>query len=385
MFSIHSEDLRRRRALEGWFILSLFTLSLLVVIAGQWERDAHAAPRLGDFFPQYTFQSPATSGERAYLGIAEAKTFTIEDIEADLVVLEIFSSYCGSCQMQAPIYNDVLRLLEEDPMTRGRVKWLGVGVGNNDTEILSFRQEEDVLFPIIPDVDFRFYDVVGGPGGVRTPLTILIRKDKRGRGIVLDSHVGFRPESKDIVDGIKAALQYDLAYVMIEDGERTLLPHTEELTPPLSDDDLLREIKRGMSIQGGSVTEVRKITLENEIIYMGRVRMKSEEKQLFAKVVSRPPLCDICHDIHFIYFFEEKGKIINFVPIHLTKDANLPWTDQDVQNMKNGLIGRSLLDPFRFNRDVDAISGATVTSVIIFDAMSRGKATYTALIRENLL
>jgi len=234
-------------------------------------------------------------------------------------------------------------------------------------------------------LNFKFYDVVGGPGGVRTPLTILVRKDEKDRGIVINSHIGFRRDKEEILDGIKAALQYDLAYLKIKEGERTVLPESEKLNPPLSDEDLLQKIREAMAIGGASVTEIRTITIKDEKIYLGRIHTDSEEKQLFATVVSRPPVCDICHDIHFIYIFDEQGMVKNFVPIQLTKWGNRPWNDKDMAKMKNRLIGRSLLDPFQFDRDVDAVTKATITSVVIFDGMNRGKSIYADLMRENYI
>ncbi len=359
-----------------------FTFSLTLVFGGLAKGSAKVAG-FGDLFPQYTFDSPPASKDRAYLGLAEVGRFTIADIQADLIVLEVLNTYCTSCQKQASIYNRVFRLVEEDPVTKGRIKWLAVAVGNNETEVEAFRKEKAVPFPMLTDVHFEFYDVVGGPGGVRTPLTILVRKGERGEGIVVESHIGFRRKEGEIFQDIKAALQYNLAYLKFKSGERAVLPATEELTPPFSEEDLLEKIKHGMEIPGVSVLEVRKIRLKERVVYLGKVTTGSENKQLFAKVVSRPPLCDVCHDIHFTYVFDEAGKVVNFIPIHVTKNANWPWSSQDVQKMRNRIVGQSLLVPFRFDRDVDAVSGATVTSVVIFDGIKRGKSIYADLMREG--
>jgi len=367
------------------FLLVTLSFFLLAIVSQRSGDAARQTARFGDFFPLYTFQSPDTFEDRAYLGIPEGKSFTIADIQADLIVLEVLNIYCTSCQMQAPIYNEVLRSLEGDPLSKGRIKWMGVGVGNNEKEVAAFRESKDIPFPILTDLNFKFYDVVGGPGGVRTPLTILVRKDEKDRGIVIDSHIGFRRDKEEILDGIKAALQYDLAYLKIKEGERTVLPESEKLNPPLSDEDLLQKIREAMAIGGASVTEIRTITIKDEKIYLGRIHTDSEEKQLFATVVSRPPVCDICHDIHFIYIFDEQGMVKNFVPIQLTKWGNRPWNDKDMAKMKNRLIGRSLLDPFQFDRDVDAVTKATITSVVIFDGMNRGKSIYADLMRENYI
>lgn len=369
----------------GFLRLFTFFFFLSALVVGIMGESASQTARFGDFFPQYVFDSPAASGDRAYLGIPDGKTFTIGDIQADLIVLEVLNTYCTSCQIQAPIYNKVFRLMENDPVTKGRIKWMGVGVGNNKTEVGAFRKEKQIQFPILTDLNFEFYDAVGGPGGVRTPLTILVRKDEKGRGIVVESHVGFRRDQQEILQGIKAVLLYDLAYLKIKEGERTVLPVTKKLKPPLSDEDLLQKIRDGMAIAGASVMEIRKIHLEEEVVYMGKLQVNSQEKQLFAKIVSSPPVCDICHDIHFIYIFNEEGKIINFIPIYLTKYGNRLWNDNDIEKMKSRLIGRSLLDPFQFDRDVDAVTKATITSVVIFEGMNKGKSIYTNLRKKNYL
>ncbi|NIO03503.1 MAG: FMN-binding protein [Proteobacteria bacterium] len=359
-----------------------FTLSLTLVYGGLAKSSAKVAG-FGDLFPQYTFDSPAASEDRVYLGLAEVETFTVADIQADLIIFEVLNTYCTSCQRQASIYNGVFRLVEGDPVTKGRIKWLAVAVGNNETEVEAFRKEKSVPFPMLTDVHFEFYDVIGGPGGVRTPLTMLVRKGDRGEGIVVESHIGFRGKEEEIFQEIKAALQYDLAYLKFKTAERAVLPATEELTPPFSDEDLLQTIKEGMEIPGVSVLEVRKIRFRKQVVYLGRVATGSESKQFFAKVVSRPPLCDVCHDIHFTYVFDEAGKVVNFLPIYVTKNANRPWSDQDVQKMRDRIVGQSLLMPFRFDRDVDAVSGATVTSVVIFDGINRGKSIYADLMRKG--
>jgi hypothetical protein len=51
--------------------------------------------------------------------------------------------------------------------------------------------------------------------------------------------------------------------------------------------------------------------------------------------------------------------------------------------MKSRLVGRSILAPFDFKRDVDAVSRATITSVVIFQRLSKGKEFYAALMKQG--
>jgi peroxiredoxin len=370
----------RKRGLS-FILVSIFCSFILVGFTpGQ---SFPTGTKLGDLFPPYTFPSPTSSWDRTYLGLAEDKPFTLGDIQADLIVLELLNIYCTSCQKQAPIYNEIFDLVERDPSMAGKVKLVGVGVGNNEREVESFRKQKSIPFPILTDYQFQLYEAIGGPGGIRTPFTILVRKDEKRRGIIVDSHMGFRRNKEEILDGIKAALQYDLAYLKIEEGKRTVLPVTEKLKPPIPDEELLKKIEEGMALPGGIVEEIRRIPPEGEYLYTGRLKIKAQQKRLFAKVVSWPPVCDICHNIHFIYVFDEEAKITNFIPLHLTKFGNRVWTQRDIEAMKSSLIGRSLLKPFEFNRDVDAVSRATITSVVIFQRLGKGREIYTALMKQG--
>ena len=371
---------------KGRLALIMGLLVCLLVPAGlSTGKTPPKIARLGDLFPPHSFLPPTSPQDRSYLGLSEEKPFTLGDIQADLVVVELLNIYCTSCQKQAPIYNEVFDLLKRDPITKGKVTWMGVGVGNNEREVEFFRKARDISFPIFTDVQFDLYEAVGGKGGIRTPFTLLVRKDEKGRGIIVDSHMGFRRNTDEIIDEIKAALQYDLAYLKIEEGKRSVLPVTAKLKPPISDEELLKKIKEGIAPAGGIVEEIRRISPEEEYLYAGKVKVKGNEKHIFAKVVSWPPVCDICHDIHFIYVFDEAGQIVNFVPIHLTKYGNRLWSEKDIEAMKSRLIGRSLLKPFEFNRDVDAVSRATITSVVIFQRLSKGKEIYAALMRQGVI
>ena len=370
-----------RQKAGSFFIVLLF--SSFIPFALSLVQSSPRGTKLGDPFPPYAFPPPTSSQDLAYLGLSEGKPFTLGEIQADLIVLELLNIYCTSCQKQAPIFNEVFNLVERDPVMKGRIKWLGVGVGNNAGEVEFFRKAKGIPFPIITDIHFDFYGAIGGPGGIRTPFTLLVRKDGKGREIIVDSHMGFRRNREEIIDGIKAALQYDMAYLRIEEGKRVVLPITEKLKPPIPDEELLKKVKAGMTLPGGIVEEIRRIPPEAEYLYAGKVEVKGEKKHLFAKVVSWPPVCDICHDIHFIYVFDEEARIMNFIPLHLTKFGNRVWDQKDIEAMKSRLIGRSLLKPFEFNRDVDAVTRATITSVVIFQRLSKGKEIYTTLMKQG--
>ncbi|NIQ38870.1 MAG: redoxin domain-containing protein [Proteobacteria bacterium] len=172
------------------------------------QRPVSGQPEIGESFLHYEYSSPARRDDCAYLGVPEGKGFTIQEIEADLIVVMVLNIHCTACQMQAPVYNEVIWRLEGDPLTRGRIKWIGVGVGNNEIEVKYFREEKGISFPILADEDFKFYNVLGGPDRVRVPLTILIGRDEDRGLIIINSHTGFRQNGEEIFRGIKGALPH---------------------------------------------------------------------------------------------------------------------------------------------------------------------------------
>jgi hypothetical protein len=50
-----------------------------------------------------------------------------------------------------------------------------------------------------------------------------------------------------------------------------------------------------------------------------------------------------------------------------------------VKKMKSRIIGTSILDNYDFNRNVDAVSTATATSLIIFVRLNDAKETFQKL------
>jgi hypothetical protein len=108
------------------FILVLLFCSFIPVGFTRGQTSPKGT-KLGDLFPSYAFPPSISSQDRTYLGLAEEKPFTLGDIQADLIVLELLNIYCTSCQKQASMYNEVFDLVERDPVMKDKVKWMGGG------------------------------------------------------------------------------------------------------------------------------------------------------------------------------------------------------------------------------------------------------------------
>ena len=65
---------------------------VLLLTAGLSSADSQA-PAVGGVLPDFSLSVPKNDGHRKYLGIDGKEAFSIPDIKADVVIIEIFSMY----------------------------------------------------------------------------------------------------------------------------------------------------------------------------------------------------------------------------------------------------------------------------------------------------
>jgi len=331
-------------------------------------------------FPELTFGQSLSKEEQTYLGIPRKTRFLFKEIGGSLILVEFLSTYCVSCQRQAPIFNELYTMIEKDPELKGKVKMIGIAAGNNLKEVEHFKKGHKVPYPILADPKFDAHMAVGSP---RTPFTIWVRRDAQKKGFVVSTHLGLIDSEKNALEETKAVLQYDLALLKPKKGA---IYEGDALIPPLKEEELVAKAKEGMEVSGGKVIQIEKISLKDgDWIYVGKVDFGKYQENLFSKLASRRAVCDICHDTFFIFTFDAEGKVIEILPIQLTKIGNLKWTEEDIKKLRSRTVGRSILKPFAFDPSVDSVSGATITAVLIFDSLDKAKALFEKLAREGYI
>ena len=331
----------------------------------------------GDLFPALPLPGEGlTAQQRSYLGISgsffsflQSKNFPISDIAAELVVVEFFNNYCTSCQAQAPVMNSVFALVAADKNLSGKVKFVGIGAGNNAKEVDSFRSAKQVAFPLVPDPDFVLYKAIGDPGA--TPFTVMVTK-KEGRAVAASVHRGLVHEPEYFIRAIQSALRGAPAEPEERQAVGAASQRMFELN--LSENDLMQKIKSSMlrarDVSAMTAGPAAVVLPSGATVYRGETGAGSTKTVLYSQVIRRKPVCDVCHGIHFIITFNTDGVVLDFTPIHVTKLGNVEWQEAEVNSMRQKLAGRSLKNRIPFSPEADAVSTATMSSSLIFNSIN---------------
>ena len=353
--------------------MRLGALSLCVLLSAEVSFGAEVRTfMLGDAFPTLTFEDTLSAKGRAYLGLPDSGSFSLEEVAADVIIVEFLNKYCMSCQRQVPIFNRVYEAIEEDPELAPRVKMLGIGVGNSSLQTEMFREEREILFPILADPEFAAYEAIKEP---KTPFTVLVRGDDERGFLVMSAHLGLIHSDTEFLQEVEIALQYDLD--LLEPGSEPEVAGLKREPPKIemSEQELEDLVRRSMTSSGAEMLHLEKVTLsEGRIVYIGTVRIEGREERRFAPIVSLYTPCDVCHDTQFLYVFDSAGNIVDFAPILLAKYGNKLWNEDDVDLTKSRMVGRSLREKFGFDPEMDAVTSATITSMMIFRGLGKDKA-----------
>ena len=164
-----------------------FALLLISYIAGLQPSMAAECPQKGEVFPSIALPTPKDVHARSYLGLKETNHFTISDVKAEIVILEVFSMYCPYCQKEAPLVNDLYNMINESQNIKDKIRIIGVGAGNTEFEVQVFSSTYSIPFPLISDESFSFHKAIGE---VRTPYFFVIKINPDGSNVIIYSKGG---------------------------------------------------------------------------------------------------------------------------------------------------------------------------------------------------
>jgi len=183
-------------AMTKKILVCLTIVAAVIVSCGQAAAES-GPPCIGDILPEFALPVPQNPLHREYLGLKAEGVFNIPQIDADIVIIEIFSMYCPHCQREAPTINDFFQNIQSDINLKDRVKIIGIGVGNSDFEINFFRKKYDIPFPLFSDTDFVIHKKLGE---VRTPYFIGIKITDVENHNVFYSQLGGPNDSRQFLE-----------------------------------------------------------------------------------------------------------------------------------------------------------------------------------------
>jgi hypothetical protein len=141
----------------------------------------------GDALPVIKLPIPQAPAAKSYLGLTSGESFAVSQIKAEVLIIEIFNMYCSLCQGEAPLVNELYRLINKDQKLKKKIKMIGIGAGNTPLEVGIFRKNYQVLFPLFPDEDYVIHESVGE---VRTPFFICAKRNADGSLKVFHTNLG---------------------------------------------------------------------------------------------------------------------------------------------------------------------------------------------------
>ena len=125
-------------------------------------RSEEASPGVGELLPETTLAGRLEEGDAAYLGIEDGvRRFTLSDVRADYLLLELFDQMCLTCQEDLVVLTDFF--INPGRTQVGRLKVIGLDVGGVPRKVTKFRRNRKIPFPLFADDQRRLFHSLGQP------------------------------------------------------------------------------------------------------------------------------------------------------------------------------------------------------------------------------
>ena len=343
---------------------------LLLLIGTSVPAAADEELRVGDPVSDFRFDGLVAPSDYAKLGLERVEgPVRLNDIKGDMLVLELYNRFCLSCWRQAPFMNSLWDQLKAEGLNE-KVRVLGIATGNDIRDARQFKTEHKVNYPSAYDVRFDAMYHFSNSGGIPYSIFLVRQGDS---WVVGDTHTGIQGDLEMMVR-VKGLLSAGPQLRGVRQGTTSeKLPEF----PPLSyaeRDRIIRALFK--SVSGKDLNFHLAKSVDEYQVYQA-VGPDGVGIDLYARIASRRPACDLCHTCVFAFAFNKGGYLRGFIPIFVTKVGNVLWDNADVRDFRRTLRGRRMTAPI--DLDIDAVTGATMTSSAIFDEVRR-----TAEVLDNL-
>ena len=153
----------------------------LVLLAAMGSLSSAAPPQKK--IANLTFPGTVSEADQKYLGLEKPGPFTLQDIKAPYVLIEIMRTACPHCVAQAPALNQLYQLVANSDL-KTRLKIISVGSSDDASELKRFRAAHKVPFALVADPECKISSAFSISG---TPTTVLV--DKSGKVLLVEDGV----------------------------------------------------------------------------------------------------------------------------------------------------------------------------------------------------
>jgi peroxiredoxin len=130
------------------------------------------------------------------------KPFKVSDIRAKIVVIEFMSARCPHCQANAPIMNDIYKMIQADSGLAD-VKVIAIAVADDKTGVETFKKQFKTPFPILLDEN---REIARSMSVRATPTTMVVSTEDAK---VLFNHTGVISDVDAFVKQVKFVNQLE--------------------------------------------------------------------------------------------------------------------------------------------------------------------------------
>lgn len=210
-----------------------------------------------------------------------------------------------------------------------------VAVQNSLEEVKDFRKKYYVNFPILVDEKGEIAELYNVD---RPPKLFIINKKSKIRYI---------NDYKEIsLNNLASVITKIESYFREELPESLLVQYFEKAAPSVKKFDKL-------------------VVGDNQIVYIGT---SEDNEKIFVREIFKDVLCDVCTNVHFVYSFDQNGKIKNIVLIESIDLYGVPIEAEDFLHRVIQKANQKL--PLKLRKDIDALSGATQSCKLILEGLN---------------
>jgi thiol-disulfide isomerase/thioredoxin len=168
----------------------------------------------GNPWAEILLPTPAEAPIRQYLGLPDNEHFTVSQIAAEAVIVQVYSMYCPHCQREAPHVNELYALIVKQAGLHRRLKLIGVGIGNSKYGVDFYRETYGVKFPLFPDGKFKIHKQLSE---TRTPHFFVLKPAGSGQVEVVYDLVGGFTSPEKFLETVRNHLKGIITHLHVSD------------------------------------------------------------------------------------------------------------------------------------------------------------------------